>query len=236
MKRLYKWMLAPLFMVLFFSCEHEDWRSSPIIEKEFNITGFAKIMASDVFNIVVTKGTNFSIKAKGPTVDVNQIQMYPENNTLKIKFTTQVNNRPRIDVFITMPFLVTVSLSGAAEGSATGFDGQTTVMRTLLSGASKFNVNGAANSTQLEISGASELTMTGTAAEISGNVSGGSKVAAYGLTTTYADVLASGGSTIRIKVEHTLYAGASGGSRIYYKGNPAEKHIEESGGGQVIQE
>lgn len=236
MKRLYKWMLAPLCMVLVFSCDKDDWKDSPVIEKEFNITGFSKVNAADIFNIVITKGNNFSIKAKGPSNDVNDIQMSLDNNFLRVKFATRVNGRPRIDIFITMPVLISVTLSGAAEGSATGFEAQASVMRTLLSGASKFNVNGTADNTQIDLSGASELTISGIAAELSGNLSGGSKLSAYGLTTAYADIYATGGSTARVKVEDILFAEASGGSKIYYKGTPADKHIETSGGGQVIQE
>lgn len=236
MKKLYTLLLAPLFMVLFFSCDKDDWENSPAIEKEFNITAFTKIQAGDVFNIIITKGENFSIKAKGPENDVNDIQMSVDNNILRIKFANRVNGRPRIDVFISMPVFTTVMLSGAAEGRATGFDGQTMILRINLSGASKFTLNGAVNSNQLEISGGSELTITGVAAELYGTVTGGAKVAGYGLTTTYADIFASGGSTVRVNVTHILYADASGGSHIYYKGNPAEKHIEQSGGGQVVQE
>jgi hypothetical protein len=236
MKKLYKWMLVPVFMTLFFSCEQEDWTSSPIIEKEFNITGFVKVYAGDVFNVVITKGDNFSVKAKGPTYDINDMRVVLDANRLTITFANRVQNRPRMDVFITMPTLSGITLSGAATGSVTGFAGQTITIRANLSGAAKCTVNGTGESVQMEVSGASELTLTGTATSLYGNITGGSKVFAYGLNSWETDVTASGGSTAWVKAENILYASASGGSRIYYKGSPTEKHIETSGGGQVIQE
>jgi hypothetical protein len=97
-------------------------------------------------------------------------------------------------------------------------------------------MNGTGINTQIDITGASRLDVSGSTASLYGNISGGGKLNAYNLNSTEVDIDASGGSEAYVKVINTLFASASGGSKIYYKGTPAVKNIDTSGGGQVIQE
>jgi hypothetical protein len=229
-----KWMLAASLAVFLFSCDKRD--DSPVIEKEFAFNGFNRINAGEQFNLTLTKGNSFSIKAKGPSNSVNDIDMTVANNILSIQYDHFENRRPKIDIVITLPLLVQLNLSGAATGSINGFQDVNNVIRAVLSGASVCTFNGAGVNTQMDLSGASRFTITGTTASLSGNLSGASKLYAYDLVAADADISASGGSQAWIRVMQNFYAEASGGSRIYYKGNPTLKNIQTSGDGKVIQE
>jgi hypothetical protein len=235
LNQLKKWMLLPSLLLFLFSCR-KDRDHSPVIEKEINLTGFNKIYAGERFNLVVTKGNDFHIKVKGPTNSVNDIDWNVANTILDIQYKHYENNRPKVDVIITLPVLVQVTLSGAGTGTINGFQGVTNVVRTVLSGASKCTLNGTGINTQIEISGASQLDANGSTASLYGNISGAGKLNAYDLTATEVDISASGASEARVKVEQTLFAEATGGSRIYYRGTPTVKNIQTSGGGQVIQQ
>lgn len=230
------WMLLPTFALLMvLSCRRERV-DSPIIEKVINLNGFNKIYAGERFNLVITKGNDFYIKLKGPANDVHDMELSVANNILDIQYAHYENDRPRVEVIITLPTLISVNLAGAGTGTVNGFQDQPFVTRAVLSGASKLTMTGTGVNMQIEISGASRLDISGTTASLSGNISGAGKLNSYDLTATEVDIYASGGSEARVKVVQTLFAAASGGSRIYYKGNPTVKHIETSGGGQVIQE
>lgn len=234
-----KWMLILLLPALFFSCRKDKWENSPYTEKQINLTGFTRVYAGSYFNVIITKGPAFQVTAKGPVNDVNDIEFRltnTNNNTLDIQYRHYVRNRPPVDIVITMPLLSTFSLSGACNGVVNGFQDEPHVIRTILSGASTCVMNGTGMNANVEVSGGSQLTLNGSTAKLYGNISGGARLHAYGLTATEVDISTSGGSTAYVKVQNILYASASGGSRIYYKGNPAEKNIETSGGSQVIQE
>jgi len=230
------WVLLPLLFLTLFSCRKEIWKSSPPIEKEFNLTGFNKISVTDNFTITLTKGAAFSVKAIGPVNDVNDIVFSIANNILDIQYDDYINNRPGVNLVITVPTLVSLNLAGASEAVINGFQDEPHVIRAVLSGASKCTLNGTGINTNIDISGGSSLTVNGITANLYGNISGGGKLHAYGLLSDEVDIDASGGAVAYVKVSNTLFAAASGGSRIYYKGTPAIKQIETSGGGQVIQE
>lgn len=235
LNQLKKWMALPVVLLFLLSCS-KDRDDSPVIEKDINVTGFTKIYAGERFNLTINKGNNFSVKVKGPTNSVNDIDWNVANNILDIQYLHYENNRPRVDIAITLPSLVQLNLAGAGEGTVNGFQGVLNVVRTVLSGASKATLNGTGVNTQIDISGASELTINGTTESLYGNISGAGKLSAYDLTSTEVDISASGGSEARVKVTDRLFLEATGGSRIYYKGAPPVKSIQTSGGAQVIQQ
>jgi hypothetical protein len=230
-----KWFASLSLLLLMFSCR-KNTDNSPIIEKEINLGGFNKIYAGDRFNLVVTKGASFSVKVKGPTHSVNDIDWSVANNILDIRYSHYEMNRPKVDIIINLPSLVQVTLSGAAAGAINGFQASPNVIRAVLSGASVLTMNGTGVNTQIDLSGASELTINGTTESLYGNISGAAKLHAYDLAATEVDISASGGSHAKVKVTERLFAEATGGSRIYYKGNPTVKNIQTSGGGAVIQQ
>jgi hypothetical protein len=235
LNQLRKWLLLPSLLLFAFCCR-KNTDNSPVIEKEINITGFNKVYASERFNVTITRGTAFSVKVKGPSNSVNDIDWSVANNILDIEYNHYQGNRPRVDIAITLPMLVQLNLSGAAAGTVNGFNAVSNVIRTVLSGASKCLLNGTGVSTQVEISGASELTINGATESLYGNISGAGKLAAYDVTSTEVDLSVSGGSEAKVKVSDRLFVEVAGGSRVYYKGSPAIKNVQTSGGGQVIQE
>jgi hypothetical protein len=233
--RLKRWTFLPSLLFVVFSCNKTP--DNPlVIEKEINLNGFNKIYAGERFNLIITKGNSFYIKVKGPADTVNDIDWNVANNILDIQYRHYMVNRPKVDVIITVPALIQVNLSGAAAGTVNGFQGVNNIIRTVLSGASRCTLNGTGANTQVDISGASELNVNGSTESLYGNISGAGKLNAYDLTSSEVDITASGGSEVKVKVVTTFFAEASGGSNIYYKGNPAVKNIQTSGGGRVIQQ
>ncbi|MDP4262860.1 MAG: head GIN domain-containing protein [Bacteroidota bacterium] len=231
--QLKKWVFLPSLLFLLFSCNKHP-ENSPVIEKEFNLAGFNKIYAGERFNLVITKSNDFHIKIKGPAGDVNDITMSVTNNILDIQYTPDEGLRSKVDLVITLPMLVQLNLSGASNATVNGFHNVTHVIRAVLSGASTCILNGTGINTQIDISGASGLYVIGSTKSLYGTISGAGKLNAYDLTATEVDISASGRSEARVKTIQSLFAEASGGSCILYKGNPIIKNIQTSGGGRVI--
>lgn len=230
-----KWIWIPVLIFVLASCRKSGWEDSPPAEKEFNLTGFTKIAAGEKFNLIVNKGT-FSIKAGGPTNDVDEIEMKVVNSILEIRYKNYRSYRPEVDITITLPDFVSIHLSGAATGSVNDFQDIQHVTRAILSGASKLTMNGTGINMQVDISGASQLDITGNTGSLYGSISGAGKLNAYELFSDEVDIEVSGGSTAYVNPVNAIFATASGGSRIYYKGDPTTKHFETSGGGEVIKE
>lgn len=97
--------------VCFISCTKE---SSSSVIRVFDVTGFNKIMAADDHEIIITKGTFFSIQAKGGVSDLDDLRMIVNPGTLKIDYPYYNNYRRRVHIIISMPELLAAEFSGAA--------------------------------------------------------------------------------------------------------------------------
>ena len=234
MKRI---LLYPLLALIIFACNKEKKECPGAIAKTFDFTGFTKVNLGHANTVAITKGSAYSVKATGCADDLADLAMKIEpGKILDITFRNSKNNRNRIDFVITMPQFVGVTLSGAAKAAINGFEGQPTVMRTILSGASECVVSGAGINVAVDLSGASTLTVNGATESLYGNISGASLLEAYGLPAAEVDISVSGNSKAQVTPIDKIFAESSGNSRVYYKGNPPVKNFVTSGNGKIIQE
>ena len=154
-----------------------------------------------------------------------------EGNELAISYRKWYKNRKLMDLDITMPELKGFSFSGAAKATVLSFD-ETPFIKADLSGAAEATFTGFMEQVDIELSGASDFDLGGAANKMVANLSGSSRLRAYDCAAKIAEVDASGGSKAWVFVEENLKANATGGSNIYYKGNPTTD-IQQSGGGKV---
>jgi hypothetical protein len=102
-----------------------------------------------------------------------------------------------------------------------------------LSGGSDFVGDIKADELKVDISGGSDMNVTGTATNLRIGASGGSDFKGYKLAAEYAIVEVSCGSDAEVSVSKELFAEASGGSDVDYRGTPTIKRSSASGGSSV---
>ncbi len=90
-----------------------------------------------------------------------------------------------------------------------------------------------ANELNVEASSGSDIELKGKASYMQVSASSGSDIDAGELVTKKCNASTSSGSDIRIQVTEELEANASSGGDISYSGNPSQKDINESSGGDV---
>ena len=231
-----KIILGLALIVDFVSCEKEKRECLSSTEKVFSNTGFSRIAAGETFTVTIKQGAAYSIKATGCSNELNDLVLNDENGMLTIRYNQYKSNRYRVDFEITMPALSIIALDGAASGTVSGFSQQSINMKANLSGAAKCTINDLPALLSTELSGTSALTVLGSATDLIAHLSGDSKLNAYGATFSDVDVYTSGTAKAQVQVTRTLFAQASGDSRIYYKGNPGSVNAEQSGTAKVIHE
>ncbi len=230
-------LFAGLAVLLLTSCEKDSKECPGAIEQTFPLIGFTKINVGGTFAVTVTKGTEYSVKALGCANDLDDLDLrIAPGNVLDIGFENYKPDRYRVDFVITMPQLTSLNLSGVAKGTITGFQGQNTVIRSIVSGEAVCSVNGTGINSQIELSGEAVLTITGITESLYGTLSGDARLNAYEVAADEVDLTASGTSKAYVKPIQTLFADVSGESRVYYPGSPPVKNVVSSGNGKVIQQ
>lgn len=239
MKTQLKKTLNPMaFMLLaaltYTSCDSQQ-RVCPGSEtRAYNESGFTRVDAGENFKVTIRQDDAFSIQAEGCTNDLDDLVFDVDGDELTIRYRRWDKNRHLVELDIAMPQLKGFSFSGAAKATVMSFD-DTPFIDAELSGASEATFNGQMEQIDIEMSGAADFELGGTAAKLDANISGSSRLRAYPCQVQAADIDASGGSKAWITVDDFLKADISGGSRIYYRGNPGTD-IHESGGGKAVRE
>jgi len=206
--------------------------SGNIIKETRTVSSFHGIDAGSAFEIIVKKGDVQSLEIETDDNIMPQIKSKVKEGILELSTKGTINNASSFNVYITIPHMDEIDISGAAKLTSNDrFD--ETEMEIDASGAAKLEFKIKTNHLDLDASGASKVIIQGFANSSEIEVSGASKLKAYELELNSTDIDCSGASHAYINVKESIKGEASGASNITYMGNPKIVSIETSGAGSV---
>lgn len=214
--------------------------SGNLITKTFDFSDFTGIKAENGMHVELTKSGTFSVEVIADDNVMEHIQVSKSGNTLRIRPKSNAAFRSAtLTAKITMPDLYKLELSGGSHVSVTGFDSSHD-LSVRLSGGSHLSeplIPGdiSAGNADFNLSGGSHVNLSGSADGLKVKCSGGSHIDLEGFSVNNADINLSGGSHATVNVNGTLDAKLSGGSRVFYVGDPAMGEIDVDWDSDIIQ-
>jgi uncharacterized protein YjbI with pentapeptide repeats len=202
------------------SCYFERIGPYEEVIQNFGLTNFDRLEMGSAFKVKIVEGNAFDVSVRGDKDDVNDLNIYTKNGTLKAEYgRNRSSRRHEMHIIVTMPTLRGVDFSGAAQSTIAGFDDLTT-LEIRLSGASKVDFVGEVNRLNANLSGASTLDLEGRGAEMRAELSGASTLRSTKYVVNAAELDLSGASSARVLVSNDLNIKASGASNVRYQGKP----------------
>ncbi len=176
-----------------------------------NFTDFTNIAVNSGFNFDIVQSNTYRITVTADDNLLSYIEVTKIGGTLSIGFKPGYSIQSNIlRVQVAMPDLQRLELSGGARGTAEGFE--------------------SSHQFTLTSSGGSRATIQGQAGNLIIDASGGSQLDLSSFHVNNAKVNLSGGTQATVNLDGTLNADLSGGSRLFYTGNPTLGNINTSGG------
>jgi len=209
--------------------------SGNVVTQEETFTGFDKVDVSHAFKVDISQGQAFSVVIRIDDNLVQYLEVVKQGSTLKIglKPGRSYNTRKiTMEAEVTMPELSGLELSGASQGTITGFE-STKTLNVDLSGASHLRGDIEAGDAWFDVSGASQMNLTGSAEDVVIDASGASQVDLSAFPVADAHVDASGASKATVNPSGQLDVDASGASQVYYVDSPTLGKIDTSGASSV---
>lgn len=204
--------------------------SGNLVTEEMDFHDFTGVEVSSSFEVAIVQSDSYSVSI---TVDDNLFdftQVSKTGKTLKIGLKSGYSYRPgTLKAVINMPNLSGLDLSGASRVTISGFSSSQD-FKLNLSGASDVTGGITADNANFSLSGASTVDLAGSANDMHITASGGSQLYLDKFPVRNADVNLSGGSETTVKLDGTLKGDLSGGSQLYYVGEPTIEDIDISGG------
>lgn len=222
------------------------------VTRTFDFTGFTKIRFNDAFEYDITRADAYSISVNATERIADRLDVSQSGDTLTIELDGWFLgsfNRP--EVTITMPELAELYVSGASQGTASGFesddefklklsgasvldaDMDTGNFNAELSGASSLAGDIEADDFTIKLSGASHTELSGSASGLNVEGSGASSVRLMNFPADDAEITLSGASHGEATISGRLDVKLSGASSLDYWGGPELGNIDISGASSI---
>jgi len=214
--------------------------SGNLITKTFDFSDFTGIKAENGMHVELTKSGTFSVEVIADDNVMEHIEVSKSGDTLKIRPKANAAFRSAtLTAKITMPNLYKLELSGGSHASVSGFDSSHDLSVRLSGGShlSEPSIPGdiSAGNADFNLSGGSHVNLSGSADDLSVKCSGGSHIDLETFSVSNAKINLSGGSHATVNVGGTLDAKLSGGSKVFYVGEPTMGEIDVDWDSDIIQ-
>lgn len=190
--------------------------SEEMATEKREVTDFNRLEIGWGFEANITRGSDYSISITANENVLDRVLVSRSGDKLKVGMKSATYNRLQLRVEITMPELVEVELSGGSDAIVSGF--------------------GAHEEFRMDLSGGSSIRMDGSTDRLQAESSGGSRMLLSNFQVVDLEIEMSGGGKATVRVSGRIDGDLSGGSHLYYIGNPTLGDIEKSGGSSVQEE
>ena len=188
--------------------------SGHLVTHQESFTGFTSVTVESGFRFAIIQSSSYSVNVTTDDNLLSYVQVTKTGNDLSVGLKPGYSYlSPTLKVTIYMPDIAQLDLSGGSSGTMNGFM-MSHDFTVSASGGSRVTVGGGARNLALEASGGSHIDLTN-----------------FNLTNANVDL--SGGSQATINLSGRLDANLSGGSQLYYLGNPTMGNVSVSGGSLI---
>ncbi len=203
------------------------------VTKSMDLTGFSAVDASSAFQVQITQGESFSVSVTADDNLWDRVDVRKDGDTLILGLKQPGSYRNiHLSAKVTMPSLSKLTLSGASNGTVSGFK-SSSGLTVGVSGASKLSGDVQAGNASFTASGASTVDLSGSADSLTIDGSGASTANLPNFAVNKANVTLSGASKASINVKSNLDYDLSGASRLSFTGSPTIGKMNTSGASSV---
>ena len=213
----------------FFGCEDGE---GPIVSEEINLTDFDGVELSISADVFITQGPVQTVVIEGQQNIIDEVDRSVRNGIWEIEFDDCVDSSEDLKVFITMPNVTSLRISGSGNivsENVLVIDDVSLV----ISGSGDMDIAMEADDIDSRISGSGRVTLEGIADDVEFEISGSGDYKTFGLEVSRADIEIRGSGDAEVYVIDELDVKITGSGDVFYKGNPS-LDVEITGSGEVI--
>ncbi len=203
----------------------------PRVEKDLQIDNFDGIRLTISANVYLTPGRSQSVRVSAQQNIIDLLETDVDGGVWKITTEENLRKHSQIKIYITVPEMTYVRLSGSGDIYTEGtFDNTGNEVELGVSGSGNLEFNTNARSVEASISGSGDVELGGTTDDISLGISGSGDIDAIDMTARNCQVRVSGSGNVKVHATQELNVRVSGSGDVYYRGKPnVQSRISGSG-------
>jgi hypothetical protein len=193
--------------------------SGKIVTDNRELTGFNELIAQGSFNLILTQGEKEGVRIVTDDNVVELFQTRVDGKRLYITMVADVKKTESTNVYVSVKELVNIILLSEITlktETVIHFD----ELKIFSGGLSQLNLEVYAASLNMQLTDATYTYLKGYTEKFTAEVHDETELNAFEMQIDYCDILASGLTEVMIDVQKELKMMISGGSNLYYTGNP----------------
>ncbi|MFC3579032.1 head GIN domain-containing protein [Sphingomonas hylomeconis] len=202
---------APLLAMPLAACSFDDPESSTPglpasgsgTTRTFAAADFTAVELSGADDIDVRVGTGFSVRAEGPSDELDKLRIERDGTTLKVgrvrSHGISWGSKNKVTVYVTMPRIAAASLAGSGDLTIDRAEGE--AFEGALAGSGNLTIGAlGVQSAKFALAGTGDIKAAGLAKELEVEIAGTGDVDAAALKAEGADVSIAGTGSVRAQV------------------------------------
>jgi hypothetical protein len=218
--------------MLLTSCFHGIKGNGNVVKSERQIGSFESISASAGIDVILIQDSVVKVVVEADENLQDNIKTEVSNGELKISPEKWIRKSKMKTVYVTFKSIHSFEASSGSDVKSKSALKLSSLDLSATSGA-KIDLSLVVNDLTIEGSSGGDIDLSGSVENLSVDGSSGVNIKASDLQSKTCNAGASSGATIKIYVSEKIIAKASSGGNISVAGNPKEKNIEKSSGGDV---
>lgn len=204
-----------------------------IVRRTLDVSSFEGFSLTFSGNVYVRQGSEQKIEVESHENLISLLSKEVVDKHWKIRFTENVGRYDKFNVYITVPKLNAVKISGSGDIKGETPFKNLGALALGISGSGNMNLDFDATDVEVRISGSGDMNLKGNAKSWNSSVSGSGDISAIGLQVEAATIQISGSGNTSIHSTENLDVRISGSGDVYYKGRP-RMNSKVSGSGDVV--
>jgi hypothetical protein len=213
-------------------------KASAQSEESRQVSGFTSIGSGGPFNVYVKINGTESLKIKGSSEAISEIETKVEDGGLQIKFKHRGGNHENygnIDIYVTAKSLSGIANAGSGsikvEGTVSGAK-----VNISLSGSGSISSAVKAGNFHAALSGSGSIALSGSADETKVAISGSGDLDGRHFKTNTASVTIAGSGNAHFGADKSISATIVGSGNVIYSGNATISDSRTVGSGRLSKE
>jgi len=186
--------------------------ADPSVTEARKLDGFTGLDISAILDVKVTIGSPAKVELRGPKDWLAKLQTKVEKGELVVSMPGKFNNVPKLEMFVTMPALTSIDLSGVVSLTAGKISGK---------------------ALEVDVSGVGSVVLAGAVDSLKIEGSGASSIDAQKLITSTTEIDLSGAGEATVYATKQLAVDLSGAGAVTAYGKPASVRKSISGVGSL---
>ena len=216
-----------LFLIGAISSVSAQWGSvqgeGDVVKQEITLPAFDGVALGFSGDVILTPGSVQKVVVEGQQNIIDNIKREIKGGTWNIQFVKDVREAKKVTIYITMPMVRNLALSGSGSIRSTAAFTQLKDLDISVAGSGNVSFEYNGQHTELALSGSGDVQLSGKSASLEIAISGSGDVSAAELVTGSCEVAISGSGDATVHVNGDLRASIAGSGDVHYKGDASVK-------------